>query len=309
MRNTFARVMTELSAERSEICLLSGDIGNKMFDGFKEESPERFINCGVAEANMMSVACGMALSGLRPFVYTITPFTTTRCLEQIKIGVAYHNTPVVIVGTGSGLSYSELGATHHSLEDIAIMRAIPDIRILTPCDSMELEAHIRDSAEYSGPSYIRIGKKGEPDLHENNTVFEVGRGKELRKGEEICIVGVGPILNEAIMASHDLEKDGYNVGVVNMSSIRPFDHVLLRRITEDYKHVLVLEEHGNVGGLWSHVAENVVASGHGGCKFHRKSAGEEFIHHLGNQAFCRKAKEIDRESLCHYIRGVMKSEE
>ena len=119
MRNAFARAMTELAEERDDVCLLSGDIGNRMFDRFKEVAPTRFLNCGIAEGNMMSMAAGMGLGGLRPVVYTITPFNTTRCLEQIRTGVAYHEAPVVIVGTGSGLSYAELGATHHSLEDLA----------------------------------------------------------------------------------------------------------------------------------------------------------------------------------------------
>ena len=126
MRNKFAEVIVKLARKRDDICLLSGDIGNRMFDDFKKVAPDRFLNCGIAEANMMSMAAGLALSGLRPIVYTITPFTTTRCLEQIRTGVAYHEAPVVIVGTGSGLSYAELGATHHSLEDLAVLRSIPN---------------------------------------------------------------------------------------------------------------------------------------------------------------------------------------
>ena len=127
MRSLFAKEITNLAKSNKDIVLLSGDIGNRMFDDFKNTAPDRYINCGIAEANMMSLAAGMSLCGLRPFVYTITPFTTTRCLEQIKIGVAYHNSNVVIIGTGSGLSYAELGPTHHSLEDIAIIRSIPNI--------------------------------------------------------------------------------------------------------------------------------------------------------------------------------------
>ena len=160
MRNAFARVMTDLSQERSDVCLLSGDIGNRMFDRYKEVAPSRFINCGIAEANMMSMAAGMALSGLRPVVYTITPFTTTRCLEQIRTGVAYHEAPVVIVGTGSGLSYAELGATHHSLEDLAILRSIPNLQVCAPVDSLELRAQLRQAITEGHPTYIRIGKKG-----------------------------------------------------------------------------------------------------------------------------------------------------
>ena len=158
MRDTFARVMTQLAQEREDIVLLSGDIGNRMFDGFKDIAPTRFLNCGIAESNMMSVAAGMALSGARPVVYTITPFTTTRCLEQIKIGVAYHQAPVLIVGTGSGLSYAELGPTHHSLEDMAITRNIPGLNVLAPADSVELEAQLREALNSDLPTYIRIGK-------------------------------------------------------------------------------------------------------------------------------------------------------
>ena len=165
MRNAFAETMTELASKNKNICLLSGDIGNRMFEDFKKVAANRFFNCGIAEANMISVAGGMALSGLQPVVYTITPFATTRCLEQIKIGVAYHEAPVVIVGTGSGLSYSELGATHHSLEDIAITRTIPNMQVLAPTDRLELIAQLKESIVSKKPTYIRIGKKGEPDLH------------------------------------------------------------------------------------------------------------------------------------------------
>ena len=122
MRNTFAKVITELAQIDEKIVLLSGDIGNRMFDDFKKVASKRFINCGIAEANMMSVASGLALTGMKPFIYTIAPFTTSRCLEQIKIGAAYHDTHITIIGTGSGLSYAELGPTHHSLEDISIIQ-------------------------------------------------------------------------------------------------------------------------------------------------------------------------------------------
>ena len=162
MRNAFARVMTELAQERSDVCLLSGDIGNRMFDRYKGVAPTRFLNCGIAEANMMSMAAGMALSGLRPVVYTITPFTTTRCLEQIRTGVAYHEAPVVIVGTGSGLSYAELGATHHSLEDLAILRSIPNLQVCAPADSLELEANCAKPLRKANPPTSASARKENP---------------------------------------------------------------------------------------------------------------------------------------------------
>ena len=164
MRNLFQKEITELARNREDIVLLSGDIGNRMFDDFKKVAPNRFINCGIAEASMMSIASGLALSGFRPIIYTITPFTTARCFEQAKISVGYHDANVLIIGTGSGLSYSELGATHHSLEDISIMSSIPNMRIMAPCDPNELRFYIDEALQSSGPTYIRIGKKGEPTI-------------------------------------------------------------------------------------------------------------------------------------------------
>jgi transketolase len=165
MRNAFADEITKLGAVDQRVVLLSGDIGNKLFDKYKEKAEGRFFNCGVAEANMMSVAAGMALCGLRPVIYTITPFTTTRCFEQIRVDACYHKAPVIIVGTGSGLSYAELGPTHHSCEDMAILRALPEMTVMAPGDVPELRAALRAALKQDGPVYIRIGKKGEPNIH------------------------------------------------------------------------------------------------------------------------------------------------
>ena len=174
MRNAFAQVITELSDTCPDIVLLAGDIGNRLFDRFKEKHPDRFYNCGVAEANMTGVAAGLAFSGLRPVTYTITPFNTTRCFEQIRLDVCYPNLPVIIVGTGSGLSYSELGSTHHSMEDIAILRTLPNMHVLCPADPVEVRLALQDALRLARPTYIRIGKKGEPVIHKTIPSFEIG---------------------------------------------------------------------------------------------------------------------------------------
>ncbi|PKL75089.1 MAG: transketolase, partial [Candidatus Melainabacteria bacterium HGW-Melainabacteria-1] len=135
MRNAFARTMTRLAQADPRVVLLSGDIGNRLFDDYKSKAPERFLNCGVAEANMTGVAAGMAMLGMRPFTYTITPFVTTRCLEQIRVDVCYHELPVTIVGVGSGISYASLGATHHACEDIALLRVLPQMQVICPADA------------------------------------------------------------------------------------------------------------------------------------------------------------------------------
>ena len=304
MRSLFAREITTLAEINKDIVLLSGDIGNKMFDGFKEIAKDRFFNCGIAEANMMSMASGMALTGLRPYIYTITPFTTTRCLEQIKIGAAYHNSNVVIIGTGSGLSYSELGPTHHSLEDIAILRSIPEIRILTPSDPIELKAILRETINIDGPSYIRIGKKGEPNLHDESSDLGIGKAKMLLEGEDVLILAIGPIVSEAIKAVKDNTCNDKRVAIATMSSIKPLDEEFLRRmIRRNFYKWITFEEHGLVGGLGSTILEwlsdnNLLD------KINLKRLGVEnkFIHNLGSQSYTRKILGLDSEGIKKWIK-------
>ena len=298
MRNAFARVMTELAQERSDVCLLSGDIGNRMFDRYKEVAPTRFLNCGIAEANMMSMAAGMALSGLRPVVYTITPFTTTRCLEQIRTGVAYHEAPVVIVGTGSGLSYAELGATHHSLEDLAILRSIPKLQVCAPADSLELEAQLRQAITESQPTYIRIGKKGEPDLLADHGSLGIGKANLLKKGKKILLLGIGPILSEALQASNMLEQQGIQLGIASMGSIKPLDHQFLQQcVAAGYSEWISLEEHHQTGGLGSALLEWLSEQKINTIQLKRIGIGDHFVHQLGNQNYVREAESLCADSI------------
>ena len=305
MRNAFASELTKLAKEREDICLLSGDIGNRMFDNFKENAPNRFINCGIAEANMMSMAAGMALSGLRPFVYTITPFTTTRCLEQIKIGLAYHQASVVVIGTGSGLSYAELGPTHHSFEDMAILNSIPEIRVLAPCDQNELIYFMRESINLNGPTYIRIGKKGEPQLNFSN--IQIGKANELVEGDKFLILCLGPIISEAIEAAKKL-KDilGISSSVVSLGSLKPLDEDFLeKKLSANYKYWITLEEHSLIGGLGMNISDwlqnnkslnkvNLIKLG----------IPDKFIHRLGNQKYIRKQFSLDSDSIFEKLKDL-----
>ena len=305
MRNAFARVMTELVQEREDVCLLSGDIGNRMFDRYKDVAPTRFFNCGIAEANMMSMAAGMGLSGLRPVIYTITPFTTTRCLEQIRTGVAYHEAPVVIVGTGSGLSYAELGATHHSLEDIAILRSVPNIRICAPADSIELEAQLREAIYDGKPTYIRIGKKGEPNVHDKQDNLGIGKAKILMEGDKIIVLGIGPIISEALYASQELRNENIKVGVASMGSVKPLDEKFLRRlISEGYTKWITIEEHHRNGGLGTSIVEWLMEKSESEIKLVRMGINDNFIHELGTQAYTRKKQNIDKDAIITNARSI-----
>jgi transketolase len=255
MRNAFAKAITELGDVYPNLVLLAGDIGNRLFDKFKEKHPSRFYNCGVAEANMTGVASGLAASGLQPITYTITPFNTVRCLEQIRLDICYPNLPVIVVGTGSGLSYAGLGATHHSMEDIAILRTLPNMHIVCPADPVEVRLAVNDALRLKRPTYIRLGKKGEPVIHQKDPDFEIGRGIVMRTGSDVVILGVGVMLGVALEAAEQLQKKGVSTKVVSLHTVKPLDDILLSKLFAEQKLVVVLEEHGLIGGAGSAVLE------------------------------------------------------
>ena len=305
MRDAFAREMTSLATECSDVTLLSGDIGNRMFDRFKQVAPERFFNCGIAEANMMSVAAGMALAGLRPVIYTITPFTTTRCLEQIRVGVAYHQAPVVIVGTGSGLSYAELGPTHHSLEDMAILRTLPGLNVVAPADSTELVAQLRDALDAPHPTYMRIGKKGEPSIHGASAQLGIGKANLLREGSDLLVVGVGPILGEALQAAEAVAAEGFSVAVVSLGGVKPLDTAFLEAMAERFPRWLSLEEHGITGGMGTALLEWLAEREGPAIRLKRLGVPDAFIHELGNQRYTRQQLGLDSAGLVQTFRQVI----
>jgi transketolase len=298
MRNAFAEEITQLGGSDRRIVLLSGDIGNRLFDKYKLDNQERFINCGVAEANMIGVAAGMALSGLRPVIYTITPFTTTRCYEQIRNDICYHNVPVLIVGTGSGLSYAELGPTHHSCEDLAIMRVLPSMTVLAPCDSVELRSLLRAAFNHDGPIYMRIGKKGEPIIHSNPTPpITIGRAVCVREGKDVCLLAAGTIMSEVVQAADRLTEKGISTQILSFHTVKPLDTSRLLASFSNFPLVGIVEEHNRIGGLASSVAEWL--ADHRGTLADMISFGvdDEFMHEVGNQSYARSKYGIDAQTI------------
>ncbi len=304
MRNSFASKLTQLAKKDKRIVLLMGDIGNKMFDQFKDVAHDRFINCGIAEANMMSMAAGLALNGMRPFVYTITPFVTLRCLEQIRTSVAYHHANVVIVGTGSGVSYAELGPTHHSLDDIGLLSMIPNLNIFTPCDPNEVNKSIEDSLDLDHPSYIRLGKKGEPNLESIDDDINKSTARLILKGEQSIIIGYGPILQEGLKAAEILKKEDIFINIASIRKLLPFDEsffnlLVKKNITDWY----ILEEHYKRGGLFSLLLEwlhkNDLLK-----KIELKSLSfkHEFIHKIGKQDYIRSNHQLNSIAISEIIK-------
>lgn len=286
MRNALADEVTQLARTDKRIVLLSGDIGNKLFDEFKKAAPGRFYNCGVAEANMMGVAAGMALSGFRPIIYTITPFTTTRCFEQIRVDVCYHEAPVIIVGTGSGLSYAELGPTHHSLEDLAILRTLPGMCVMAPGDATELRLVLRAALQQTKPVYIRIGKKNEPNIHAQQKELTIGKMTIVREGSDIALLCAGTLIAEALKAADLLHGKGLSVELVSVHTIKPLDVDYLRKAVR-FQLLITLEEHSLIGGLSSAVSEWQTKESY---TIPHLSVGtpDEFMHVLGSHDYARR---------------------
>lgn len=303
MRNAFAAAITDLAAKDERIVLLSGDIGNRLFDTYRERFPSRFYNCGVAEANMTGMAAGLALSGLRPFTYTITPFATTRVIEQIRVDICYHDVPVVIVGTGSGLSYASLGPTHHSCEDVGILRCFPNLTVLCPADAMEVGPAIEAALALPGPVYIRLGKKGEPTIHEKPPRIEVGRGLVMRDGTDVCLLGMGTMTATALEAAKLLQGHGISARVVSMHTVKPLDDALLRESFDRFKVVAVVEEHSVIGGLGSAVAEWLGRRGPQRGVLEAIGTPDAFISAAGSQQWMRQQCGLTPQAVAERIAG------
>ncbi|MDP2342923.1 MAG: transketolase C-terminal domain-containing protein [Deltaproteobacteria bacterium] len=305
MRNAFAKELVECAARDERVILLAGDIGNRLFDTFQARFPGRFFNCGVAEANMMSVAAGLALGGLRPVVYTIAPFVTYRCYEQIKIDVCYNSAPVVIVGVGGGLGYAGLGPTHHSLEDVAALRVLPDMSVVCPADAHEVRGALRDALAIPRPVYLRIGKKGEPVVHASEPEFTIGTAMTLRPGDDVTLISTGTVLPDVMVAADRLKEQGVAAGVVNFHTIKPLDTATLRRLATSAPLLVTVEEHSLIGGLGSAVAEWMADEGVG-CRLVRMGTPDAFFHEAGETEHARHRLGLDAAAIVARVTSALK---
>ncbi len=302
MRNAFAEQIYETAHLNDNVILLAGDIGNRVFDKFKDTFPERFYNCGISEQNMTSVATGLAMSGLNPVTYTIAPFNTIRCLEQIRTGVAYHNAPVVIVGVGAGLAYAELGPSHHSCEDISLVRTIPNMTVICPADSWEVKASLKASIASNQPTYIRIGKKGEQVIHKQEiTNFKIGKPIKLQSGIDICILSTGNILPEVINASKILNSKNIRPAIYSFHTIKPLNTNFLKSVFKKFHTVVTVEEHSIIGGLGSSVSEWMIEKQIKNNKLLKIATPDKFHKLSGSHSFARESLGISSKQIANKI--------
>jgi len=259
-RDAFAATLERLGEANAKVVAVCNDsVGSSKLGGFKTRWPERLINVGIAEQNMVGVAAGLANGGLLPFVCAAACFLTGRSLEQIKADIAYSNANVKLVGISSGLAYGELGPTHHSIEDFAWTRVLPNLPVVAPCDSIETAAAVAWAATHEGPVFLRLSRVGVPDLLSAGHAFELGKANLLRDGDAVTLIANGTLTHRAMKAADILAGNGVAARVLNMATVRPLDTDAIVAAVQDTGCILTLEEHSVYGGLGSAIAEVVVS--------------------------------------------------
>ena len=262
MRIAFIKKLTELVEKKDNIYLLTADTGFKVFDQFKMRFSKRYLNVGISEASMVGIASGLALNGKIVFIYAIVPFVTMRCFEQVRDDLCYQKLPVVLVGVGQGLTYGAAGATHHSIEDIAIMNCLPNMTVICPGDPFEVSKAVENSIKLQGPCYIRLGKTGEKSLHRKPfPEFTIGRGIPMYSGRDIAIFATGNMLETALEVRRILEAEKIESDVISMHTIKPLDRGLVIRKARQRKMLVTIEEHNIIGGLGSCLSDVITEEG------------------------------------------------
>jgi transketolase len=276
MRPAFFRALTRAAQQDAHVLLMTGDLGFMAVEPYQAAVPSQFHNAGVSESTMVGMAAGLAATGSRVFVYSIAPFVTLRVLEFIRNDVCQPRLPVTIVGVGAGYAYAQQAFTHHALEDMAVMRALPHMTVICPADPPEVEAAVAALAHHEGPAYLRLGKAGEPLLHTAPPPFQIGRAIEMRPGHDASIVACGSVLGLALGAAERLAQDGLRVRVLSMHTVKPIDADAVHRAMRETRALVTVEEHSVVGGLGSAVAE-IVAESARRPGFRRVACREGFI--------------------------------
>ncbi len=261
MRDAFMAALTEQAQQDSRVNLIIADIGFKVVDDFVAKMPDQFLNVGIAEQAMIGVAAGMASLGKRPIAYSLGNFPTIRCLEQIRNDLCYHDLNVTVVSVGAGLAYGTLGYTHHAVEDIALMRALPNMKVYSPADALECRAVVELLPTTPGPKYIRLGKNREPRIHEVQPDLSAGAPVLVREGSDVTLMVVGPIVTQAIEAAQELAKQGISVRLLTCPVIKPLNITAIRDAATGTAGIVTLEEHTLMGGFGSAVLEALAVHG------------------------------------------------
>ncbi len=309
MRDTFARELEILISQDSKIMLLTGDLGFGVFDSLKDNFPENFLNIGVAEQNMTGIAAGLAIEGYKVFTYSIANFSTLRCLEQIRNDASYHNLNVNVVSVGGGFSYGPLGMSHHATEDLAIMRSLPNVTVISPGTLAEAKYATREILKNPGVGYLRIDKSCFSGLVEQTDInnFKIGKAIRIREGDDISLFATGGILEEAMIAAEELKKNNINARVASFHTVKPIDEDEITLAAKETKGIITIEEHSIIGGLGGSVAEVCLENSNRPEIFRRIGLRDTFSSVVGSQQYLRKKYQMDSEAIVNCVLDAFKS--
>lgn len=301
MRDAFIRQLTSLARANDRIALVTGDLGFGVLTKYAEEFPNQYINAGVAEQNMTAIACGMALSGWKTYTYSIANFTTLRCLEQIRNDVCYHDADVTVVSVGGGFSYGQLGMSHFATEDLAILRALPNMRVVAPSETWETEDLTLALSREPGPAYLRLDKGQGGVPRQPGEVAVLGKARRVRDGTDATVISIGAIVREALEAADMLAREGLQLRVLSVSSLKPFDSDAVIAAARETGGIVTVEEHNILGGLGGSVAETCLEAGFPPRFFKRVGLRDRYPTVVGDQDYLRGAYEMDAKSIASAV--------
>jgi transketolase len=305
VRDTFVATLTELAAADPQILLMTGDLGFGVLDKFAARFPQQYLNVGVAEQNLTGLATGIALEGRIVFTYSIANFPTLRCLEQIRNDVCYHDANVKIVSIGAGFSYGALGISHHATEDISIMRALPGMTVISPCDKWEVSEAVRALVNTPGPALLRLDKSAASTEGRPGERFLLGKARMLQDGRSVTLVAVGGIMGEVLQAATVLNAEGISCRILSMHTVKPLDTESLEKAAIETGGIITVEEHTVEGGLGGAVAECLLESGGYPKCFLRIGLKSEFSWHVGSQNYLRKLYGLDANSIALAVKSKL----
>lgn len=298
MKTSFVCALTELAENDKNVILITGDLGFGAFESFEEKFPLQYFNVGIAEQSMIGIASGLAKAGKKVFVYSIGNFITLRCLEQIRNDAIYHELNVNLVCQGGGFTYGALGMTHHATEDLAIMRALPEICIVAPSNSIHAKQAVKSLCEMKGTTYLRLEKESNMIATSDN--FLLGEPVYIEEDSDFLIIAIGGIVSEALEAKRILE-DSVKISILDFHTLRPFDELYVINILKKYKVVITLEEHQGNGGLGSIISE-ILVDAEISLRLKRFSICNKLISDVGSQDYLRKSNFLDAGSVVEFIK-------
>jgi len=305
MKNIFSTTLFTLAKKDKRIILLNGDLGYGVLENFIDKLPGQYFNCGVAEQNMTGIAAGLAIEGKIPVIYSAIPFVTMRNFEQIRNDICYQHLNVKIVGVGAGFYYGPYGHTHHAVEDIGILRVLPEMTILAPGDITETRLATRALIEHIGPCYIRLGRADQVSVYDKDPIFQIGKGITVKNGKDITIFATSTMVHDGVRVSHALEDQRVSTRLVSMHTIKPLDVRLIRKCIHETKAIFTLEEHSVIGGLGSAVAE-VIAEYGKPVVFKRIGIPDRFTNVIGLEEYMKRANGLTVRQITRTIQSVLK---